>query len=436
MDIIDVGLILVAATIGATAALATPAVADTVLDTVDPSRADRTPPVILITLESTRADHIGPCYGYERETAPNICDLAEDGVLFEQAYGQGSWTAAAIPALITGQNPATVGLSSLDQTIPDNATTLDRILRAAGYRTSASGRNMLFYPRDDPFMQRTGRTGGPRFHWTFLDEAHGPYLPDTRFRAWDTVSDAQYTRIQNPDENYTYLWEWWKRNVYDEIGVNNTVALYDEEILQGDAQVGSLIDTLKQPGNTLTERKNAYRDALIIVTSDHGERVASPDNPSHRGWPDARTTHVPLIIKFPDNRYAGTRITRPVRHIDIVPTVLDVLGIPVPEPVDGRSLLPLIRGDETGERTVYAAGNPTSHWWIRDGNTTHRIIQPETDCPPPSALDTVTPQNETEQLHTRLCRLYWDGVRDRPAFQEGNLSDAMRTRLEQMGYLQ
>lgn len=387
------------------------------------------PPVLFVTVESTRADHIGPCYGYHRDTAPALCDLAEDGVLFEQAYSQGSLTAMAAPALVTGKNPATVGLSDIGQVIPENVTTVGDRMQAAGYHIGGQGRTAVLHPSDNPVARRTGELQYPWFYWQFVDPAHGPYLPPQAFRRWDTVSNETFQRLQNPEEGPDSLWQWWKRNAYDVVGVENVVALYDEEILEADARIAEPISQLK--------RRGTYEDTLIVVTSDHGERVHTPDNPGHVGGrPDERTTHVPLIIKFPDNRYAGTRVSRPVRHIDVAPTIYDVAGIDAA--TDGASLLPLIQGGEEGNRTVYAAANPWRYWWIRDGASSYSIANPEEACSSLTTLqNTVPATNGTEmRLHHELCTLYRQGHADRPAFHRPNLTDAMRDRLTRLGYLQ
>lgn len=401
---------------------------------------DTTPPIVLITLESVRADHIGPCYGYNRTTAPNICSLAEDGILFKQTYSQGSWTPVAAPSLITGQNPGTVGLSHfLEQALPDDIVTVDRRLRRIGYNTSSHNKARHFYPPGDPFLQsatparRQLVTGNSQFHWWFLNEAHGPYIPAEQFRKWDDVADQQFQRIRDPPEAYESPWRWWKQNIFTEIGAENLVALYDAEIAQGDARIGETITQLKDAG--------LYRDTLIIVTSDHGERLRPHEGrrvehplPGHAGMPDRATTHVPLIIKLPGNQYAGQRVAQPVRHIDVVPTIYDVIGIAPTRGVDGISLLPLAAGEpQDVQRPVYAAGKPASNWWIRSGNRTYSLMSPSTSCPSPSNK-TETDQN-MPRLRNQLCQLYRDGHTTRPTFSPGNTTQQQRERLKELGYL-
>ncbi len=403
---------------------------------------DGATPVVLITIESLRADHVGPCYGYDRETAPAICEIARDGVLFEQAYSQGSETPMSIPVLLSGRSPRTVGLESWEHTPGEELVTIAETLDAAGYETDAAiipeswrtgtftgdFEETLAHPNDIRFDR-------DRFLWYFIRaQVHEPYTPPAEFRRWDTLD------IPTDD-----IGPWFERQVRKDAGevpVEDIVALYDGEVREASEDEGHgvryIIERLKDAGR--------YDDALIIVTADHGERLRAEEIADHGGTPAPEVTHVPLIIKFPHSEHARRRVTTPVRHMDVVPTIHDVLNITGAPPVDGTSLLPVIRREETAIGPIIAAGRPRTGWGIIEhpyelvvDNMTvdcdagrsvlHRIRQDGSLTPIPDPDGT-----RHARLESELCAFYRGS--DPPIQEKRDLSAALKERLREMGYLE
>ncbi len=411
-------------------------------DTVNGDR----PPIILITIESVRADHIGPCYGYHRRTAPHICRLAEDGILFEEAYSQGSWTAIAVPSLITGQNPAVNGLFGLEDRLSRETMTVGRRLHDVGYRIVRRGATAYILEHGKPRTNRTRPTPtAGTFHWWFIrEQAHGGYTPSRRFQQWVEMNASLHRILWNPpDDGDLKGFQWWKEHAWDLAGTDTIVGLYDGEILEADHRVGALIEQLKQRG--------LYRRSLIIVTADHGERIYTPENPGHAGWPDDRLTHIPLIIKLPGNEHAGTRIGSRVRHIDVVPTIYDYLGIDAGYPVDGRSLTPVLHGEDTG-RVGYAAGKPYRLWRVWNDTASVRMLSPKGACQRvgrsrPGYLRqlqemlhlVLSGERPAKRLEEELCIRYQEGIERREeqgSVVQGEMSPELREKLRQLGYVQ
>lgn len=154
------------------------------------------PPIVLVTIESTQPEHLGPCYGYHRRTAPNICALAEDGVLFTRAYSQGSKTAVAIPSLITSLPPNSVGLPTFGPSpgvyvLNISVPTLPERLAREGYETLGWGLKRggfgMTVDREmqDYNLSLWSEKPGPTFFWMFPVSPHYPLDPPDAYRLWD-----------------------------------------------------------------------------------------------------------------------------------------------------------------------------------------------------------------------------------------------------------
>ncbi len=408
------------------------------------------PPVVLITIEGTRADHVGPCYGYDRETMPELCGLAADGVLFEEAYTQGSWTPVAIPPLLTGMLPNSVGMPNWNHTMNRSVETVAETLQDRGYTTIGTTDNMAvkgfdqgfdrtkccIHGRDLDILQPLGpTTEPPRFSWVFMRQwAHRPYAPPEEFRAWDDVPLSHEELLDETGIDGL-------ADLADRYGEQSLVDLYDGEVRAADATIGDLIDRLKAEGR--------YDDALIIVTADHGEWLGEDGEYDHGGLPTDAVSRVPLVVKFPDNRYAGTRVSEPVSHIDIVPTIHDVVG--VSRDVHGASLRPVIEGEAGGREPVTAA-LPTWGWSMRSGDRKLVIKNVDTACMEGSDVATrlydmagernetvdisADEPNVTAQLRSGLCSAYQRGMTDRYPPGRPELTAEVKERLRRMGYLQ
>ncbi|GIW42385.1 MAG: hypothetical protein KatS3mg076_2962 [Candidatus Binatia bacterium] len=128
--------------------------------------------------------------------------------------------------------------------------------------------------------------------------------------------------------------------------LEHMVLHYDECVRQSDTALGEIFAALRERG--------IYDDALIVVTSDHGEGFWEHGYLQHGIHLDDVVTRVPLVVKLPGNEFAGTRVSQLVRTVDIMPTVLDALGIPAPQDLDGTSLLPAVREGRNLGLVAYA----------------------------------------------------------------------------------
>jgi arylsulfatase A-like enzyme len=345
-------------------------------------------PLVLISLDTLRADRLN-CYGYEKRTvSPHIDALARDGILFENHISAAPWTIPAHISLLTSLWPSNHGVTASLREInangeeypvlSDSRTTLAEVLVAHGYSTAAftAGdtldrrfgygqgfsiyRTNMFKLHEEPMremgqwvaVQRTR----PFFLFWHTFEPHAPYL-GTRFleevlppERVEGVREAveRYARRLRKGEVHPGRFEsiLVRRNVFERDVVE---ALYVGAVADADDWVGRFLDELR----TL----ELYDRALIVLTSDHGEEFAdrSPDAFYNAHGHNLRRemVRVPLIVKLPGQEAAGTRVASPSRAVDVMPTVLDVVRLPGLAQMQGTSLRPLWEADAPESRTVF-----------------------------------------------------------------------------------
>lgn len=302
--------------------------------------------VLLITIDTVRADRLG-CYGYAGARTPNLDRLAAEGVRFANVYAQVPLTLPSHCSIMTGTYPPdhrvrNNGSYSLGPDLP----TLAGLLRAKGYRTAAfvasftldsrfglargfdlyddnvQGEEVLKSFRSErdagavlaalaPWLQ--GNRGERFFGWAHFYDPHLPYAPPPPF-------DVEYRGRK-----------------------------YDGEIAYVDHVIGRLLELLKEKG--LLDR------TLIVVAGDHGEALGEKKEIDHGLFLYDGTLKVPLIVRLGKDLPAGIVVPSRVRLIDIMPTVLDILGMPVPPGVRGISLLPQIRGKKKDDLPSYIETN-------------------------------------------------------------------------------
>lgn len=301
--------------------------------------------VFLITIDTLRSDHVG-CYGYQRIQTPAIDELAKQGIRFAQAFTPSPITNTSHTSILTGLLPSSHGVSDFGVVLTPNHFTLAEILNKEGYRTGAFIGSVILDSRKlapgldrgfefyDNFPERTetksrwGRLerrgmdvvqkaenwlkthdAGPHFVWVHLYDPHDPYEPPPPY------SDIYKDR------------------------------LYDGEIAYADSALGHFVAFLK--------KKNWYEDALVVVVGDHGEGLGEHGEDTHGIFLYDSTTHVPLILKLPNEQDAGKVVEQQVRTTDILPTILELLGIPAPASLDGVSLKPSFADKGALSRTVF-----------------------------------------------------------------------------------
>jgi arylsulfatase A-like enzyme len=352
------------------------------------------PDVILISVDALRADRLG-AYGYRRHpSSPRIDALAAEGVLFENAVAASPWTTPAHASMLTGLHPSTHGVTASFRELkrdllegrgyvrlPEARLTLAEALKAAGMGTwawTAGGTldpsigfgqgfdsyDTSMHKLDEAVMAPLfGRVSGARgrfFLFWHNFEVHAPYL-DGRFLGGE-VGDADreairdgLARLEALPGAYRAMGErprsqrQGQRELLESRGAFRPEvceALYVGGIRSFDDWLGRFLDLLKARGR--------YDGALIVLTSDHGEEFGERDGgrfyDAHGHSVHREQVHVPLIWKLPGGAHAGRRVPAVVRTVDLMPTLLDVLGIRAEgAAMDGRSLRPLWEAAADGE---------------------------------------------------------------------------------------
>ena len=338
--------------------------------------------VILYVLDALRADHLS-CYGYERKTSPNIDQLAAEGVLFRNCYTPATWTRPAAASILSGAYPSVHGTQTRVNGFSSSIPRLPEFLQDTAFDTAAfsamanisiaggfgqgfghfvelfrdeslrsrrrastaleeglghlDGHTRIVVPRSEDinmylfrWLRRT--QGGNRFAFIWSIDTHVPYDPPPGFdkfveQNYDGDVDGSRQSIRKASEQ----------------DAERLIELYDSEISYNDHQIGQMLTELRSLG--------LYDHSLLIVTADHGEAFCEHGLFSHGNVPYEELIHVPLIVKFPGNELAGREIGALVELIDLCPTILDAVGMgefaKQIGSIQGKSLLPLLRGEQT-----------------------------------------------------------------------------------------
>jgi arylsulfatase A-like enzyme len=362
--------------------------------------------IFWILEDALRPAHLG-CYGYDKPTSPNIDKLAAQSVRFDQCIATASHTLPPIVSMIMGQTPATHGIvnpatfTRWRQGAWQDKTTPLHILRDEGYEIDGelvTRWAALGFTRDwpgDKIDEYFERHRGVK--WFFYAEpypTHLPYNPpEDYFKLFlgdHQPSDATLERmnivrkflIVHPTDVISKLEageddplpddetdEAHKRTAAgvdlkpeDKPAVH---ALYDGEVRVFDDMVGKWIDQL--------DELNLLDDTLIILTADHGEELMERGHVGHcscnlKGTLFDESIRVPLLIRFPGGKHAGKVIDRQVSHIDIMPTLFDLLGYDRPDWMDGESMLPLIEGRTNTFRSEAFCETTPAGWQALSGD--------------------------------------------------------------------
>ena len=303
--------------------------------------------VLVITIDTTRADHLG-MYGYARPTSPNLDKLAADGTVFDQAWAHAPSTRYSMPAILTGRLPLDVYYDTSAPRWPGllpKATTFAELLQARGFATGAITNLWYFDPIrhfDQGFAEYDNlderlHTDGPKGP----EQSHGSSSPQQTDKAIAFVDRHKDQRwllwVHYYDPHYAYE----PHSEVPSFGTDD-MALYDGEIRYTDLHIGRLLDDLRAKG--------LYDKTVIVVTGDHGEGFGEHNINFHGYQLYTAQTKVPLIIKVPGMapRHAKT----PAGHVDILPTLVNLAGgEPTPDMM-GRSLVGALGGADV-PRTIF-----------------------------------------------------------------------------------
>jgi arylsulfatase A-like enzyme len=328
--------------------------------------------VILISVDTLRPDHLG-CYGYYRETSPNIDSLAENSVLFSNVYASSPWTLPSHVSMLTSLHGVNHQVYHDDERMDPEILTLADLLRqnhffcnaftGGGFVSSVYGFSKGF----DMYQEGGGgvfRQDAAEYCFRLVAEwldahsrdknfflfihtyqPHDPYACPEPYKDMFLAEDAKWGHINlmghlgGRSNLFKPLPEEERQNIVD---------LYDGEVRYTDeALIGPLIQKLKQ--------LDLYDTSLILFTSDHGEEFYD-----HKSWGHGHQLYneslkVPLLVKFPESRFQGTTVSKIVSLVDVVPTILEELRVDISElSLDGKSLFPVIEGKEREERSFWA----------------------------------------------------------------------------------
>lgn len=319
--------------------------------------------VIIVTFDTTRADHIASYNDDKNIKTPNLDKLATDGVVYEKSIAPVPITLPSHSSIMTGKVPFTHGVRDNGLfNLPQSQNTLAEILKQNNYQTAAAigsfpltskfGINQGFDYYNEHITQKyediSGNKTKPK-NRLFFDERKAaqvnkailPWLQDnyqSPFFMWLHYFDPHHPHEPPAPYNQSF--------VHD---------LYQGEIAYSDENFGKLIAELKKLG--------VYKNSIIVFTSDHGEGIGEHNESTHALLMYNSTLHVPLIIKYPNSQFAQQRISQQVGSIDIFPTILNILGINIPDDIQGHILPTDPSLTETYEYYAETLSPRLSHGW-------------------------------------------------------------------------
>ena len=346
--------------------------------------------VILITIDTLRRDALG-CYNANTANTPHIDQFARDSVLFTNAFSSAPWTYPAVASILTGLAPRVHQLIDGRTKLPENVPTMAEYMRSAGYYTAALGYNSILLPRsrldrgfqeynwfpsqaltvknfevglthelsnmtfirkpstaqltDQAIQWFKDNAQQDAFFWLHYFDPHIPYMPPAEFLPTDPKQRAMGALF-------------WDVKLARGGGVARTAeerawirALYDGEVRYMDAEIGRLLDSLKKLG--------IYDDALIVLTTDHGEEFWDHDRFEHGPTLFNELIHVPFLIKLPQD-HRGKTVDACVTTQAIMPTILNLCGV-APNAAEALPppLSPLL--DDAQEASHKAAASPEAY---------------------------------------------------------------------------
>ena len=347
------------------------------------SNAKRPQGIILIWADTLRSDHLD-LYGYHRETAPYIKRMAAEGTVFQEHIVQGTWTKVSTPSLLTGLYPASHGIHDFTDRLPASAETLAEIFQKQGYATIQYS-SVLFTGQftnlhqgfdelhEDTSLpdQRNSKTARvyvdrlipwleihknvPFFVMLHVTDPHDPFKPYPPYdsmwadpsKAEEHENNAMKVRqaIQDPllkRFGMPTRAELIQASIHPDEYVKREMDWYDGSIRGMDAEIKRLLDRL--------EELKLDRDTLIVFVGDHGEEFHEHGRMFHGQSVYRELARTPLIFRQPGVIPAGSVIKQTVKNIDVMPTILEIFGFSSTQPMQGKSLLPLMaKGTSSNE---------------------------------------------------------------------------------------
>ncbi len=445
------------------------------------SRAPTRPNVVLVVIDTLRADHLG-CYGYARAETPRLDALAASGTRFAAARAATSWTLPSVATILTGKYPVEHGVEHLTSVLSENQVTVAETLAAAGYETAAFSANVSLVipesgfaqgferfdvleataganPAADPVLVRDGtnraaqaatadgvtdaalawlhaRAPSPRPYFLYLHyfDPHASYTPPVAYAERFGVhgGDPLLARGQG------IVTVSFKPPAADELA--KLVALYDAEIAFTDHELGRLFDGLGIGGEHA-------RDTVVVVTADHGEEFGEHGGMLHGRTLFEEMLHVPLLIAGADVP-AGRLVDAPVSLVSLAATLAEIGKATPPAGLAGPSLVPAMHGAAPAPAMIFAT--------LAQRTSIHRAAVIDgawkfvlTNKFAPALFDLATDPGEHASLHERqgprvtvMAKAFgernkaWTKARAATPPQQRTLDAARRERLRQLGYVE
>jgi arylsulfatase A-like enzyme len=330
------------------------------------------PDIYILLIDGCQVRHLGT-HGYPRNTSPNIDGLAQDSVVFENAYSNAAFTRAAVATIFTGLYPEHHKVRVMTKGISNEFLTLPEFLKNRNYRTSifSSSANVSgafgFRQGVDEFFQyfthledkrgnipldfiewlKRTETGTPRFSYLHFMEPHLPIVPPPPF-----LNMFKKSPVKRP-----IIFRYRDREVFTSEDIQDLIDDYDSTIAYVDHQLGKILNYLK--------RADLYDDSLIVFLSDHGEALYEHQFIGHGAKVFDEVAHIPLVVKFPSSLKLKGRIHTIVQTTDIFPTIARLFRNK--RKFDGRSLIEAYYQKEQGNefsvsRTFHKPGAFGIRW--------------------------------------------------------------------------
>lgn len=432
------------------------------------------PPIIVVVIDTLRADHVG-AYGYQRPTTRNIDDFGAGAVRFDRAQATATWTVPSMVSLFTGvypwrhdiQTSELTGKRSVKEqpTLSEGFVTLAEALGEAGYLTMGVTANGHIAPqfgmaqgfehykvfdfvnrgpvdkqlaRWVKHLRRAYRRGKPYFLYVHYFDPHHPYMPvhpyvdrwrpDVKLADVEAIIKTDFMKLIGKDH--------FLKNPSD---MKLLVDLYDSEIAAVDASIKRLLNTL--PG---------IDNAVVVITSDHGEAFGEQRAMLHGGDLFDETLRVPLFIRFPDGKQAGRVVPQTVSLIDLYPTLGNIAGAALPPYLEGVDLMPYLDGEPPETRDVFALvkRDPTRHWhgvindmykWVRrvttSGKTKRELLFDRVNDPKEKKNLAKEKPDDVQKMRTTWDERPHPEVLFEPGTTGEEIDPATREQLRNLGYL-
>jgi arylsulfatase A-like enzyme len=377
--------------------------------------------VILILVDTLRADRLG-AWGYARPTSPSLDAFAREGVRFANARSQASCTFPSANSLLTSRWPAAfLGQPEQAMGIPAGVPSLAGILRSRGFHTVAVSASAVVRKSPSRFNPKGGFDRGfdifqedcvwqhadcvsreafahlqrgekPLFLYLHYIDPHGPYRPPDSWRHRFATGhpEKEWVATGDPNPIGDWLYKGKPNPGFTPADLQYLKDLYDEEVAYFDSQLAELLKAVRAAG--------LLEDSVVVLTADHGEEFLEHGDVKHCRNLFDTTTHVPMVVRIPGA--PARTVSRPVQNLDLVPTILDYLGI-AGTGFDGRSLRREIEGEETAAELQYGMmGDLRS---VSDGR--FKLVQ-DLGGKPPALFDLQADPGETRNVLAADRRTY------------------------------